>query len=263
MAGRWADAVKQCARRARPSAGFSVEAGSRESVTRSICPAVQHKPPPPCGCSSVPPRSAHPFVNTERLDDAPKAGASMHGGAFHSAPAARVQGYIPRRIVCLGHAIGGGLATLAAAWAALTVPTADVRCISFGAPRVGNSNFALDFINTVGLTYRVVFGADPTPHHPRPLLYSHVSHPIWFEGSDMKFSVRARCGVLVGTRFCVTAAAAALLSSSRCADGKREEARRSCGRAEATRAPASPLCMASRRWHEGASSAARGEHRRR
>jgi predicted lipase len=100
------------------------------------------------------------------------------------------QGYIPRRITCVGYALGGGLATLAAAWAALSIPTADIRCITFGSPRVGNSDFAEMFVNVVSTTYRIIFEADPTTHHPRPLYYSHVGHPIWIHNGNFLFQVR-------------------------------------------------------------------------
>ena len=52
---------------------------------------------------------------------------------------------IPRRIICTGFCIGGAVATLAACWAGLQWPTADIRCITFGAPRVGNSQFVEAF----------------------------------------------------------------------------------------------------------------------
>ena len=50
-------------------------------------------------------------------------------------------GETPRRILCTGYCKGGGIATLAATWAALQCPTADTRCITFGAPMIGNSSF--------------------------------------------------------------------------------------------------------------------------
>ena len=51
----------------------------------------------------------------------------------------------PRRISTIGFCIGGSVATLAATWAAVQWPTADVRCISFGAPAVGNASFVAAF----------------------------------------------------------------------------------------------------------------------
>jgi dienelactone hydrolase len=50
-------------------------------------------------------------------------------------------GSTPRRIVLTGFCVGGSLATIAACWAALQSPTSDVRCITFGAPCVGNAAF--------------------------------------------------------------------------------------------------------------------------
>ena len=47
-------------------------------------------------------------------------------------------GRAPQRVFVIGHSLGGAVAQLAALWATLRFPRADVRCISFGAPRVGN-----------------------------------------------------------------------------------------------------------------------------
>ena len=101
-----------------------------------------------------------------------------------------MQGYIPRRITCAGHGLGGGLATLAACWAGCTLATADVRCITFAAPRVGNAAFVAAFQNTTGVSYRVVNNADPMPRQPKPLFYSHVGHAVWLSGSDIHYQVR-------------------------------------------------------------------------
>lgn len=51
----------------------------------------------------------------------------------------------PRRVVCVGFCAAGSVTTLTAAWAAVQWPAADVRCISFGAPAVGNTAFAASF----------------------------------------------------------------------------------------------------------------------
>ena len=44
-----------------------------------------------------------------------------------------------------GFCFGGSLATIAACWAGLQSPTSDVRCITFGAPNVGNAAFVEAF----------------------------------------------------------------------------------------------------------------------
>ena len=41
-----------------------------------------------------------------------------------------------------GHSLGAGVASLAAPWAALQWPSADVRCVTFGNPKPGNAAFA-------------------------------------------------------------------------------------------------------------------------
>lgn len=47
--------------------------------------------------------------------------------------------------MCVGFCAAGSVTTLAAAWVAVQWPTADVRCISFGAPAVGNAEFTASF----------------------------------------------------------------------------------------------------------------------
>lgn len=51
----------------------------------------------------------------------------------------------PRRITSVGFCGAGTVSTLAASWLAVQWPTADVRCISFGAPALGNVEFAAAF----------------------------------------------------------------------------------------------------------------------
>lgn len=53
-----------------------------------------------------------------------------------------------------GFCVGGSLATIAACWAALQSPTSDVRCITFGAPHVGNAAFveAFRFVSILLIT---------------------------------------------------------------------------------------------------------------
>ena len=53
-----------------------------------------------------------------------------------------------------------------AAWAALQWSQADVRCITFGSPRVGNRPFKRAFHSLVGTSLRLVYGSDPVPVLP-------------------------------------------------------------------------------------------------
>lgn len=50
-----------------------------------------------------------------------------------------------RRVKVTGWCVAGMVATIAAVWAALQFPAADVRCITFGAQKVGNAAFAQAF----------------------------------------------------------------------------------------------------------------------
>lgn len=66
-------------------------------------------------------------------------------------------------MVLTGFGYGGALSTVLAPWVALQFPTADVRCVTFGAPRVGNGAFASVLWITCAYSYRVVVEGDPLP----------------------------------------------------------------------------------------------------
>ena len=57
-----------------------------------------------------------------------------------------------------------------AAWAALEYPDADIRCITFGSPRVANKVFGKAFNALVGTSLRLVHGFDPIPSLPPSLM---------------------------------------------------------------------------------------------
>ena len=84
----------------------------------------------------------NPFTSIVHTVLAQHAHISCRGGELFVVCAGDEQ---PRRIVCVGFCAAGSVSTLAAAWAAVQWPTADVRCISFGAPAVGNAPFAAAF----------------------------------------------------------------------------------------------------------------------
>ncbi|KAK9813912.1 hypothetical protein WJX73_004505 [Symbiochloris irregularis] len=87
-------------------------------------------------------------------------------------------GKAPTRVICTGHSLGGALATLGAAWAALQWSKADVRCITFGSPRVANRSFKRAFHSLVGCSLRLVYGRDPVPTLPPSIAYHHVQGAI-------------------------------------------------------------------------------------
>jgi Lipase (class 3) len=96
-------------------------------------------------------------------------------------------GKIPARVICTGHSMGGALACLGATWSALQFPTAEIRCITFGAPRVGNSRFIRAFKTLVGMRMRVVHGADPVPAVPPPLRYSHFQPTVFLRKNKLEW----------------------------------------------------------------------------
>ena len=59
-----------------------------------------------------------------------------------------------------------------ATWAALQYPMADIRCITFGSPRVGNKAFKRAFHTLVGTSLRLVHGGDPIPVLPPAFVYA-------------------------------------------------------------------------------------------
>ncbi|DBA97134.1 TPA: hypothetical protein ACH3X1_014902 [Trebouxia sp. C0004] len=94
-------------------------------------------------------------------------------------------GQTPNRVICTGHSLGGALATLGAAWSALEYPDADIRCITFGSPRVANKVFGKAFNALVGTSLRLVHGFDPVPSLPPSLMYKHVPGVIHIRRDDL------------------------------------------------------------------------------
>lgn len=67
---------------------------------------------------------------------------------------------------CVGHSLGGALASLAADWVKLRYKC-PVNLYTFGAPRVGLESFALKHTGSLdGSIYRCTHGADPVPLVP-------------------------------------------------------------------------------------------------
>ncbi|CAM3823431.1 lipase family protein [Parendozoicomonas haliclonae] len=71
-------------------------------------------------------------------------------------------------IHCIGHSLGGALATLAAEWAMQTKKAAQVNLYTFGCPRVGILSYTDYFENhtTCGGIYRAYHKTDPIPMVP-------------------------------------------------------------------------------------------------
>ncbi|SBS31930.1 Lipase (class 3) [Marinomonas spartinae] len=70
-----------------------------------------------------------------------------------------------RPVHCVGHSLGGALATLAASWIKekYKIP---VKLYTFGSPRVGHSPFAVQAETSLNGVYRAVNRSDPVPMVP-------------------------------------------------------------------------------------------------
>lgn len=87
-----------------------------------------------------------------------------------------------------GHSLGGALAKLMAFDLASSVERGerqvDVAMYSFGSPRVGNANFAIEYNRLVSRSIRVVNGTDVVVALPALMGYRHVRHGVrlWSSG---------------------------------------------------------------------------------
>lgn len=109
-----------------------------------------------------------------------------------------------RVIHCVGHSLGGAVATLAADWLTKNGSVPSVKLYTFGSPRVGLESFASKCTSNLrpGNIYRVYHKTDPVPMVPTwpfydvpqndigYLLYSPVSFPPW-EYHFMKHYVKS------------------------------------------------------------------------
>ncbi|BDA46012.1 probable lipase at C-terminar half [Coccomyxa sp. Obi] len=96
----------------------------------------------------------------------------------------------PNRVLCTGHSLGGALATLGAAWAAIEYPNADIRCVTFGSPRVANRKFKRAFHALVGTSLRLTYGGDPVPSIPPNFRYDHVGCSIHVKHTGLTLKAR-------------------------------------------------------------------------
>ncbi|KAJ8077505.1 hypothetical protein PM082_001936 [Marasmius tenuissimus] len=110
----------------------------------------------------------------------------------------RHRGY---EIVTVGHSLGGALSTLAAVTLRQTYNhKVSVRNYSYGAPRVGNKQFA-DFVNGLLGTnaYRVVHGHDGVPTMiPTSFGYHHHGVEYWQTSDDPTHETTLQCSVTNG-----------------------------------------------------------------
>ena len=78
------------------------------------------------------------------------------------------------RIIFTGHSLGGALATLATVEYGLKYSHIPISCVTFGSPRVGNTEFVSYFNHVVDESLRFVNQEDPIPGIPTELRFVHV-----------------------------------------------------------------------------------------
>lgn len=98
--------------------------------------------------------------------------------------------YKTHDVLVTGHSLGAALATLLAYDLMMSATHSVSHLITFGSPRVGNTEFVKSF-NTYPLEYnRVTHYNDIVPHVPEELMgYMHVSNEIWYNEDNSEFSV--------------------------------------------------------------------------
>ena len=112
------------------------------------------------------------FVTNARIGiERSKSGLPVHIGFNHTfcsmLPDIRkfiLEAKIKGTIHCIGHSLGGAVASLAADWVSRNTPNS-TRLYTFGAPRVGTAWFAKSTTNSIGNTnmHRVYHRTDPVP----------------------------------------------------------------------------------------------------
>ncbi len=96
-----------------------------------------------------------------------------------------------KRIICVGHSLGAGLATLCALDIQLNTSGKTAYCYTYGSPKVGDSQFAATYNQQVPHTFRFANGSDVVPLVP-PGDYEHVGQLQQIgEVSELSFSFSA------------------------------------------------------------------------
>ena len=85
------------------------------------------------------------------------------------------------KLVITGHSLGGAMATHCAIDAVINYEINPSYVYTFGAPRLGNGNFADYYKSIIPNLYRVTFKKDPVPHLPfKSWSYAHLPNEIYY-----------------------------------------------------------------------------------
>lgn len=94
-----------------------------------------------------------------------------------------------RKIVIIGHSLGGALATLFSVKLRAKIPNEIENqlqeIILFGSPAVGLRKFKLFYGTLNQKTIRIINGSDAVPFTP-PMFYHHIGQEIWIKKDNLK-----------------------------------------------------------------------------
>lgn len=99
--------------------------------------------------------------------------------------------YNTKQMLVTGHSAGASMATLLAYDILTLYPQYNVKyLITFGSPRVGNSEFVSKMKKFNIESYRVTHYYDIVPHVPEEVLgYLHISNEIWYNEKNSEYTV--------------------------------------------------------------------------
>lgn len=80
-----------------------------------------------------------------------------------------------------GHSSGGAIANIASIDFCKKYNDIQIKCVTFGSPKVGNENFVDEYNKYVKDSYRIVNKNDIIEHLPLPIIYKHIHEPIYLE----------------------------------------------------------------------------------
>jgi triacylglycerol lipase len=139
-------------------------------------------------------------------DDAPPLPGKVHGGfqALYRTLRPSINTFLSSitavestSLTITGHSLGAALALLCAVDPMLN-RFSSRRVYTFAGPRIGDSDFAAAFDNTVADCFRVVNMSDIVPHLPVPIPYRHVGTAVIVDGFRFALDIPLDEHVLCG-----------------------------------------------------------------
>lgn len=89
-----------------------------------------------------------------------------------------------QNIVFSGHSLGASLASLSAFHFSFKLPHVQIKCFTFGSPRVGNQAFVEKFQEQIPIHWRTYNFDDPVPMVPSTRNYTHIDRSTICFGED-------------------------------------------------------------------------------